>query len=62
MQTACLGGYIWSLDLFQLHFTLKFAQNAVGEDVEKSPLFSNVVSILILVPNDNIYLMITPSE
>ena len=62
MQTACLGGYIWRLDLFQLHFTLKFAQNAVGKDVEKSPLSSNLVSILILVPKDIINLMVSSSE
>ena len=59
MQTACLGVYIWRIDLFKLHFTLKFAQNAVGKDVEKSPLSSNLVSILILVPKDIIYLMIS---
>ena len=62
MQTACLGGYIWRLDLFQLHFTLKFAQIAVGKDVKKSPLSSNLVSILILVPKDIIYLMFSSSE
>ena len=62
MQTACLGGFIWRLDLFQLHFTLKFAQNAVGKDVEKSPLSSKLVSILFLVPKDNIYLIISSSE
>ena len=62
MQTACLGDYIWRLDLFQLHFTLKFAQIAVGKDVKKSPLSSNLVSILFLVPKDNIYLIISSSE
>ena len=62
MQTACLGGYIWRLDLFHLHFTLKFAQIAVGKDVKKSPLSSNLVSIIILVPKDIIYLIISSQE
>ena len=62
MQTACLGGYIWRLDLFQLHFTLKFAQIAVGKDVKKSPLSSNLVSILFLVPKYIIKLMVYSSE
>ena len=62
MQTACLGGYIWRLDLFHLHFTLKFAQTAVGKDVEKSPLSSNLVSILFLVPKYIINLMVSSSE